>query len=152
MRPGKQVDRIERLRAVEREHEVAIVASKALIDHLDHNPRLLAAAGLQRADLSAFQSRLEATYLIRLFAEFETGLRDYWKNGLNRDSWSPVRDMIDSLASRHRVSDAFRVSAHAVRKYRNALIHEEDAETNIVSLSRARRSLCRFTGFLAPDW
>jgi len=152
MRPGKQVNRIERLRAVEREHEVAIVASKALIDHLERNSRLLAAEGLQQADLNMFRGRLEATYVIRLFAEFETGLRDYWKNGLNRDAWIAVRDMIDSLASRHRISDAVRQTVHAVRKYRNALVHEEDAESSIVSLGSARGFLCRFLGFLAPDW
>jgi hypothetical protein len=34
MKPGKCVDRIERIRAVEREHEVAITANSALEDAL----------------------------------------------------------------------------------------------------------------------
>ena len=152
MKPGKCVDRIERMKGVEREYQVATMAKEVLIEGLGQDTTMLTKKGLHQADLNSLQANLEATYLVRLFAEFETGLKDYWKNGLTKNSRTGVRDIIESLSSRFKILDAAKTNAHAVRKYRNRLVHEEDADGEPVDLKNARGYLCRFFGFLPSDW
>lgn len=152
MKPGKCVDRIERMRAVEREFDVAVMAGDALDEALQHNTALLTTAGLHLADFKSLRATLEATFIIRLFAEFETGIRDYWNKGLHRSPRARIRDIVESLASRRRILDAIKINVHAVRRYRNRLVHEEDADADLVSIEEARGSLCRFFGYLPGDW
>ena len=103
--------------------------------------------------MAKVQENLELTYLIRMFAEFESGLLDYWKNGLGKRSRPGASALIDSLSSRHKVFPQVRTDAHSVRRYRNRLVHEEDAEdTASVNLADARNHLCRFFSHLPEDW
>jgi uncharacterized protein YutE (UPF0331/DUF86 family) len=148
MRPGKCRTRIERMKSVEREYQIAIASSDALTEALRRTPSLLTEQGLVRADLDAQIENLALTYLIRLFAEFETGLRDYWAALKNKKKNIPGRGMIDSLSSTHTIDDKTRQNVHAVRKYRNSLVHEDDFQADPVSIPEARRSLCLFFGHL----
>jgi hypothetical protein len=152
MRPGKCVDRIERMGAVEREYRVAVMAGDTLDQALGQDPALLTKSGLGKVDFDSLQTKLEDTFFIRLFAEFETGVKDYWKNGLNRNPETRIFDVIASLASKHKIPDANIIRVHMARKYRNKLVHEEDSEADSMGLSEARKSLCRYFGYLAPDW
>lgn len=128
------------------------MAREALEQALLSDPGLLTAGGLTTVDLRTYQRMLHDTYFIRLFAEFETGLRDYWKNGLRRRSEARMMDLINSIHSRHRILDAYVINVHAARRWRNRLVHEEDAEGEPVTLTDARRSFGRFFGFLPDDW
>jgi hypothetical protein len=152
MRPGKCRTRIERMRSVERESQIAIASSDALTKALQRTPSLLTDRGLVRADLDAQIENLAPTYLIRLFAEFETGLRDYWATLKNRKKNIPGRGMIDSLSSSRSIDDKIRQKVHDVRKYRNSLVHEDDSQADLVSIPEARRSLCLFFGRLPETW
>ena len=152
MRPGKCRTRIERMKSVEREYQIAIASSDALTEALRRTPSLLTDRGLVRADLDAQVENLASTYLIRLFAEFETGLRDYWATLKNRKKNIPGRGMIDSLSSARIVDDRIRQNVHAVRKYRNSLVHEDDSQADPVGITEARRSLCLFFGRLPDHW
>src|SRR4051812_14885286 len=101
------------MKAVEREYGVAEVARKALEDALTQHSGLLTAEGLTVVDLRTYRSKLHDTYFIRLFAEFETGLKDYWKNGLAEEPQIRVMDVINSVKARHRgISDAWRINVH----------------------------------------
>ncbi len=100
----------------------------------------------------AFKSNLLDTYFIRLFAEFETAIKDYWKHGLKEDPKTRIMDVIDSLASKRRVLDSVRVNVHAARKWRNRLVHEDDTDAAQVELSSARSAFGKFLGFLPDDW
>jgi hypothetical protein len=73
---NKRDQRIERLRAVQRQYRAAVVALELLEKELRTNPSFLAAYDLRRRDATALRANLEATFFIRLFAEFESGLRD----------------------------------------------------------------------------
>ena len=90
--------RMERIRAVEREYLVALVAARGLDERLRADPSALVAERLEFADYRNFRDNLEATYLIRLFAEFEAGLREAWELAFRRTTGPSVRDLIDSLA------------------------------------------------------
>ena len=153
MKPGKKTDRCGRIKAVEREYQVAELARDALEDALTHHSGLLTAGGLTAVDLRTYRSKLHDTYFIRLFAEFETGLKDYWTKGLGKDPRTRIMDVIDSVAAKHpRIIDAWRINVHAARRYRNHLIHEEDAEAVSVTVTDARRYLGRFFGCLPENW
>ncbi len=88
--------RIERIVAVQREYCVALAAVGLLESELRQNPSFGEGAGWSMADARALGDNLEATYLIRLYAEFEVGLRDYWRNYLKRESlpWVNARHSV----------------------------------------------------------
>ena len=152
MKPGKKTDRAERMKSVEREYQIAEMARAALEDALVKHSGLLTARGLTVADLRVYRSKLHDTYFIRLFAEFETGLKDYWTNGLENDQKTRIMDVIDSVCSSRHIEDKWRINVHAARKFRNRLIHEDTAEADPVTLNKARGDLGRFFGRLPNDW
>ena len=65
--------------------------------------------------------------MIRVYAEFEAGLRDYWANHLNKKTHPPMAQLLDSLADQRLSVDRFE-DADAVREYRNFLVHDESDE------------------------
>ena len=144
------------MKSVERQYFVAEMARESLETALRAHSALLTGIGLNAADLRAFKSNLLDTYFIRLFAEFETAIKDYWKNGLNEDPRTRVMDVIDSLAARRRVLDSVRMNVHATRKWRNKLVHEDDTDASEVELTapEARSASflvsCPMTGDCAP--
>lgn len=152
MRPGKKTDRCERIKAVEREYQVAELARIALEDALTQHSGLLSAGNLTVVDLRNYRSKLHDTYFIRLFAEFETGMKDYWTNGLGQDPRTRIMDVISSVGARCNIIAAWRINVHSARKYRNRLIHEEDAVAESVTVTQARRDLGRFFGSLPENW
>jgi hypothetical protein len=152
MSTGKRDRRIERNKAVEREFRIAITASEALAAALRNNPSLLKGESLGQADWRNLQTNLEATFLVRLFAEFETGLRDAWVTFFSPSPTTPVRDVISSIGVKRGVPETVQANVHAVRRYRNSLVHEEDSAMQPVGLDRARSYLCTFFSRLPPDW
>lgn len=93
---------------------------------------------------------LEGTHIIRLFAEFETGARQYW--GANWDTDPRTVDLINGLAARRDIPSDLRDNAHSVRVHRNALVHEREDQPEVVAIAVARSYLCRFFSFLPPQW
>jgi hypothetical protein len=152
MRPGKCLDRIIRMKAIEKEYQVAIVARDVLSSELGKKPSTLTDKGLEQVHFDNFRDNLDSTYLIRIFAEFETGLRDYWKYRLRRDTAARISDMIKSTSSRQKIDYQKVENVDDVRKYRNRLVHEEDSEARVVNVGDARKFLCIFFGRLPEDW
>jgi hypothetical protein len=154
--PGKKTERAERMKAVEREYQVATMSLAVLEEALRKQSDILNLQDLSMADLKNFRNKLEDTYFVRLFAEFESGLRDYWKNGLGKDQEergnTRVTDVVTSIGARLHILDSFRINAHATRKWRNKLVHDEDAEATQLTLAEGRRNLGRFFGCLPENW
>ena len=73
---SKRQDRIDRILAVEREYLAAVVALMLLAERLDADPAFLASHDLRGRDARNLKINLEGTFVIRLCAEFESGLRD----------------------------------------------------------------------------
>jgi hypothetical protein len=142
---------VRRIRAVEREHSAVRLAIDRLLVDAQRAP-LLFKGELTLRDIRHAADRLDGTYMIRLFAEFETGLRLFWPTAKTTDPPSRTRDMVDGVAATwHIPYDQIR-DAHAVREYRNTLVHEREAATASISISEARGHLCRFFSFLPRDW
>ena len=103
-------------------------------------------------DYRNFRDNLEPTYLIRLFAEFEAGLREAWELAFRRTTSPGVRDLIDSLYTQCFIPEAWRDCVHQVRKYRNALVHEGGDDAQAIGMREACSDLCRFFGHLPHNW
>lgn len=152
VKAGKKMDRSERIKSVEREYFVAEKAREALEVALRTDPSFLTIQGLDAADLIAFQSSLLDTYSVRLFAEFEAAIRDYWHHGLQIKTQIKMADLVESVGSRRRIPDLVRQNVHAARRWRNSLVHESDLAIAPIGLPTARRSFGKFLGYLPDDW
>jgi hypothetical protein len=143
---------LERLSAVDREYSAAELADEFLRAGIKADPTRLVERGLSPKDVNNFSDNVEATYFIRLFAEFESALRDVWANGYNRTTEPPTRVLIDSVGARCNVSDTDVEAVHRVREYRNMLVHEGDDGTEAVGFETAKSDLGRFLARLPLDW
>ncbi len=148
----RKQQRMERIRAVEREYLVSLVAARGLDERFRADPSALVAERLEFADYRNFRDNLEATYLIRLFAEFEAGLREAWELAFRRTTVPSVRDLIDSLYAQRFLSDVWRDSVHSIRIDRNSLVHEGGDDAEPIGLRGACSDLCRFFSSLPHHW
>ncbi len=140
-----------RIEAVDREHAAARLAADRLLAEAQRDPTILQRA-VQVKDVRRMAGRLDGTYLIRLFAEFETALRLYWAAARRTDPPARTRDLVDGVAATCRIAANRIREAHRVREYRNALAHERDVPTTPLSVPEARGHLCRFLSHLPPNW
>jgi hypothetical protein len=148
---NRREERLDRIRRVEREYQVATVAMRGLGLQLRADPSALADDELRPRDFLACREHLEATYVIRLFAEFEAGLRQVWRV-LVRQTSPPAQILLDSVAARFFIPATWLAHAHRVRPYRNNLVHEGDEEIEKISLADARSQLCRYMSRLPTTW
>jgi hypothetical protein len=87
-----------------------------------------------------FCENLEATYIVRMYAEFEAGLRDYWKTHLKHDTHPTMLQLVRHAIPNQMFSQDTIDDADAVREYRNYLVHDiEDEVPEGVRGSRSRR-------------
>jgi len=138
-----------RIKAVEREYSATRQATDRFQESAHRDPTILQ-EDLSYRDIVHASDNLEGTYIIRLFAEFETGLRLFWDHvrGTNPRTY----DLLEGLASMREIPHDRLTEAHAVQEYRNSLVHEREEKIDPISLPKARGYLCRFFSFLPPNW
>jgi hypothetical protein len=142
---------LRRIKAVGLEHAAARLAADRLVVAAEHDPSVLT-RDIELKDVRRMAARLDGTYVVRMFAEFETALRHYWAAGRRTGPPARTRDLIDGVAATCTVlADRLR-NAHQVREYRNYLVHERDRLTVPLSILDARGHLCRFVSHLPPNW
>lgn len=149
--PHKLYGWLRRIKSVEREHSATRLAIDRLLAMAEHDSTILE-RDIAVRDVRHASDRLDGTYVIRLFAEFETGLRLFWSSARGTDPPSRTRDLIDGVAATRRIPYDQLQDAHAVRDYRNSLVHEREEAIEAIPIADARGHLCRFFSFLPPDW
>ncbi len=81
-------------------------------------------------DLVKAASNIESTYLIRMWAEFETALRSYHRRITDKaDDRISTRNLIDwtgGVRQGRAISEDVRDDVHEVREYRNYLVQGRD--------------------------
>jgi hypothetical protein len=155
---------LDRIKAVDREHSAARLAIVRLLDQAGIDSTILSVPARSRSgppslgkaiqlrDLKLASDRLEGTYVIRLFAEFESGLRHYWLTARKTDPPGRTRDLLDSMAARCGISTVRLREAHSVREYRNGLVHLRSEPAAEIAIGIARNRLCAFFSFLPENW
>ena len=149
---SQRQERIGRTVAVEREYLAASVAADLLQERRGADPAFLAAHELRSRDARNLRAHLEGTYVIRLCAEFEAGLRDAWQNAFGRPTQPPLRDLLAAVAARRLVPQDALDRADEVREYRNVLVHEGAPDVAAIPIADVRRHLCRFFSRLPSRW
>jgi hypothetical protein len=142
---------IRRIKAVEREYFAALFSVERSLEHVRQDPTLLT-SDLRVRDLEHAYELLEGTYIIRLFAEFETSIRIFSQKARRRPPPSKTKDLLDSVAARRGIPPDLLRNAHAVRDYRNDLVHEREGEADPMPIGEARGHLCVYFSFLPRNW
>ncbi len=140
---------LSRIKSVAREFVAMRQAADRFLEAALHDPTILQ-ENLRYGEIALASKNLEGTYVMRLFAEFETGARQYW--AANWDTDPKTVDLLDGLAARCGIPDTQRDNAHLVREYRNSLVHEREDTPEALAIAVARRYLCHFFSFLPPRW
>jgi hypothetical protein len=148
---------IDRVKGAERESYVVAAA----VAHYEP----LALAGDARLptktsprDLIAAADQVESTYLIRMWAEFETALRSYRRHVTgDPEDQIRTRNLIDWTAGVKQgraISADVRDDVHEVREYRNFLVHERDDQQPpaAVTIEEARKRLNTLLHCLPIHW
>ncbi len=148
--PHRQFDWQERIKAVEREYLSPRIAVKRLSAEVARDPTVLG-DGPKPRDLKSADEKLEGTYLIRMFAEFETGVR----SKLEDDQAPPLTQaevLLNRVGAKRGIpADVIRV-AHKARKYRNNLTHDHQQQAEIVTVSEARSCFATYFARLPIVW
>lgn len=147
---------LERITAVAREYLAANTASELLRTELEGNPRFGSGRDWERRDGVAFSENLQATYIIRMYAVFEAGLRAYWRTHRNRDTRPSMEQLVRHAIPNQLFSQDCIDDADDVREYRNLLVHDIDearaANPASFTMAEARRRLCSYFARLDPGW
>ncbi len=149
--PHKQHEWQQRVKNVEREFLAIQLATERLLNAAARDPSVFH-SDVRARSLRVAAAKLDGTYLIRLFAEFETCLRLFWQGARSTDPPSRTRDLIDGIAATCRIPNDRLKRAHEVRDHRNSLVHLREPDTSALSVSEARGHLCRFLSHLPPHW
>jgi hypothetical protein len=152
--PYRRFDWHERVKAVESEYKSVRIAVDRLKSVVAHDPGVLGGDS-KPANLGAADRNLEGTYLVRLFAEFESALRSYDRarhGDPTRETEASI--LIDTIGGRRGqgISANVRQGAHAVRRVRNHWAHERDAMPDPMSIAEARARLQAFLSWLPDGW
>lgn len=148
--PTEYQDRISRLKDVEREYSTMRFATNCLLKLAGSDSRVL--ASVKTLDVKDASERLEGTYFIRLFAEFESSLRVFWALSTTKKTKPKTEDLINGIAARVHISDELKTEVHTIRIYRNSLIHGEDQPHPAITISVGRGHLSHFFSRLESHW
>lgn len=143
-----------RLHGVLAEHHLAVLAVEELRGAV-RNGHVRLPLRTDLDDLARAAEKLEPTYLIRLWAEFESAMLSYrrYRSGDPAERM-PAINLVEWTAALRRgrtVSMAFRDSVHAVCRYRDALVHEHDDPAPPVEIEVARSRLNTLLAAKLPE-
>jgi len=106
---------------------------------------------LSVADIRRCLDNLELTYVSRLFATYESILRDYWLIGIGRTTDPDVKPLMDSIARRRDMEPATLAAAHDVRDFRNKVMHR-NVQALRIDFAQCSKALGRYISWLPVQW
>lgn len=140
------------MRAIEREYQVSEFALAILSNRLNDDPSLLKQIDCGWADYRNVIDNHAGNFVVRKFAEFETGLRELWRQYFRRTTEPRMADLLSSIASRRQVAFGDFQNADEVRIHRNALVHATDEAIVPMSVVEVRTALCKFFSYMPYTW
>jgi hypothetical protein len=106
---------------------------------------------LSLTDVKRALDNSELTYILRLFSTFEAILRDFWSHGMGRKTDPDLRPLMDSVAARRHVDAITLADAHAIRVYRNRIMHRNESLLE-VDFPQASHALGKYLSWLPDRW
>ena len=147
--PHDRDEWISRIKGIEREHQSIRFAVQSLVSAAGRDPTVLQGSFRLR-ELQRASEHLDGTYGIRLFSAFESGLRSFW--GTLKKSNPQVRSLLESIAARRSIPQDTLINTHAIREYRNSLVHESTHSIVALSITAVRHHLCTYFSYLPRKW
>ncbi len=146
----RRFDWHERIKAIEREYWSVRRAVDRLSADVARDPNALG-EGRNPRDLRSANENLQGTYLVRMFAEFETGIRSFWRT-IRPRARTQTETLLNRVGDRCRVPADVIDLAHSTRKYRNSLLHEHEDGVEVVTISAAQRYFQHYLSRLPNEW
>jgi len=141
---------LDQLKRVADQYHAAKFAVGRLLAEAMEDPGNLEAL-VRPNDLKGCLDRLEATYFVMLFAEFESAIRNVWKAQFRKKTRPRMEILLDRIAAKAYVTDKDLGQVQSVRRYRNFLVHGEDFAAS-VTLEQAKSLLARFFYSMPGPW
>lgn len=143
-----------RLSSVRLELQAASFSIGYAIKRADRDPSILLTGShrVRPGQLRQCATKLNLTYVVRLFAEFEVVVRDYVaaiRSGSRRRT--NVDRLVDRVTAIRTIPSDVRDGAHQVREYRNALLHDRALGMDL-TFDECKTRLARFLSYLPPRW
>jgi hypothetical protein len=148
--PNEAFNWMGRIKAVEREYKVIRFGTDRLIVAAKDDPAILKGA-VMRPDINTASAHLDGTYLVRVFAEFETALRKFTSVFHIRRPGS-TEALVNRVRDRGHVPQLETDAVHRVRDYRNLLVHDRLGNVGPVSIREATGYLCTFLSRVQRIW
>jgi hypothetical protein len=148
--PDEAFNWMGRIKSVEREYGVIRFGTDRLTVHVNDDPSILEGL-LRRPDIALASVRLEGTYIIRVFAEFETALQ-HFRRAFHIRKPKGAEALINRVRDRGHIPQPETDLVHAVREYRNTLVHERTSPATAVTIREATSRLCTFLSRVQRIW
>jgi len=152
----KRQRRMQRVADVANEYLAASSAGALLAQALAADPNYGDSHGWQQRHAHQFRRNVERTYIIRMYAEFEATLRDYWESFHGRETHPRMEQLLNRLIPDQHFPQDWIDNADDVRVYRNFLVHDAEEEPPVdmavFTIAEAKKHLCSYIGRLDPRW
>lgn len=139
-----------RIKAVEREYGAIRFGIDWLLLAANNDPAILEGQ-VRRPDINKASERLEGTYIVRVFSEFETALHHFIRAFHLRRPGS-TESLVNRVRDRGHIPQPITDAVHRVRDYRNVLVHERTEPVAPVTIREATSSLCTFLSRVQGIW
>jgi hypothetical protein len=148
--PGEALNWMVRIKDVEREYGAIRFGTDRLLAAVNDDPSILKGQ-VSRAHIKTAAQRLEGTYIVRVFSEFETALQHFIRAFHIRKP-KGAEALVNRVRVRGRIPQADSDGVHRVREHRNVLVHERSEPIPPVTIREATRFLCTFLSRVQRMW
>jgi hypothetical protein len=139
-----------RLKSIEREYTATRLAIDRLKQHTMGNPDILV-ENLKFGDIKGAADRLENTFVVRIFSEFESALKHFLRAqgvGIPRS----VKGRVNNVKALMRIPKDDTKLVHRVRINRNNIVHDSNTIVESVTMRDSTKFLCTFLGRCQRVW
>ena len=120
----RRQDCFDRMNAVKGNYQLALRTVNSLIRLAADNARNLRTYDLSLPQMRNLIVELHEVYFVRMFACFESSVRDYWRTSV-RHTKPLTEQLISLIAARRGIPQSTLDAVQEIREVRNHLIHEE---------------------------
>jgi len=139
------------IKQVTSSYQTALQTVNILIGIVENQPKYLHQYKLALDELHDLRKGLHDIYFVRMFACFESNLRNYWMTSVKK-SRPLTYQLLSSIAGRRGIPQDVLDTVHEIRDFRNYLIHEEHEVRRRFTIVEASRYLNTFLARLPIKW
>jgi hypothetical protein len=148
MRREECFDRIEQ---VVHHYHTAVQTVRVLIRLAEDQPKYLHDYQLDLREMRALPQELHDVYFARMFACFESDLRDFWRTTV-RDTKPLTEQLLSAIAARRQIPQDPLDKVQRIREFRNHLIHGEQEFTESFTIDEAKAHINAYFAWLPVRW